>query len=202
MITMVKLKQHKVILEGKTSQDRNIRLRPMTEDDWDILDKWNSDPEVLYFSEGDNVTAYTLEQVQEIYRSVCKNAFCFIIEVDNKPVGECWLQKMNLERVLQKYPDLDCRRIDLMIGEKQYWGQGIGTELIRLLTEFGFLKEGADIIFGCDIADYGIRSLKAFQKVGYEIVSKIKEEPGRKADYIYDVALTKEKIFEKRKKEQ
>ncbi len=115
---MVKLKQHKVILEGKAPRDRSIRLRPMTEDDWDILAKWNSDPEVLYYSEGDDVTSYTLEEVQEIYRSTCKNAFCFIIEVDGEPIGECWLQKMNLERIIQEYPDLDCRRIDLMIKEK------------------------------------------------------------------------------------
>ncbi|OYD14750.1 hypothetical protein CH330_07790 [candidate division WOR-3 bacterium JGI_Cruoil_03_51_56] len=197
---MAKIKQHKVILEGKMPQGRSIRLRPMSENDWDILLKWNSDPEVLYYSEGDNVTAYTLEQIQGIYHSVCENAFCFIIEVDGDPIGECWLQEMNLERILQKYPDLDCRRIDLMIGEKQYWGQGIGTEVIRLLTEFGFLKESANMIFGCDIADYNIGSLRAFQKVGYEIVSKIKENPDRKANYNYDVALTKEKFLRREKK--
>jgi len=27
----------------------------MTEEDWEILLKWNSDPEVLYYSEGENV---------------------------------------------------------------------------------------------------------------------------------------------------
>jgi len=198
---MAKIKQRKVILEGKTPQGRSIRLRPMSEIDWDVLLKWNSDPEVLYYSEGDNVTAYTLEQVQGIYRSVCENAFCFIIEADGEPIGESWLQQMNLERILQKYPDLDCRRIDLMIGEKQYWGQGIGTEVIRLLTEFGFLKESANIIFGCDIADYNIGSLRAFQKVGYEMVSKIKENPGRKANYTYDVTLTKEKFLRREKKQ-
>lgn len=174
----------------------------MTEDDWDILLSWNSDPEVLYYSEGDNVIAYSLEQVQDIYRSVCKNAFCFIIEVDGKPIGECWLQRMNLERILKKYPDLDCRRINLMIGEKEFWGQGIGTEVICLLTEFGFLGEKADMIFGCDIADYNIGSLRAFQNVGYEVVSKIKEGPGRKADYIYDVALTKGKFLQQRREKQ
>lgn len=143
---MIKLRQHDFIFEGKTPKNKIIKLRPMTEDDWDILAKWNTDPEVLYYSEGDDVSAYTLEQVQEIYRSVSQNAFCFIIEFDGKPIGECWLQKMNLKRIMDKYPDLDCRRIDMMIGEKQYWGQGLGTEVIRLLTEFGFKVERADVI--------------------------------------------------------
>ena len=50
---------------------------------------------------------------------------------------------MNLQRILDQFPDKDCRRIDLMIGEKQLWGRGIGTEVIRMLTEFGFEKAAA-----------------------------------------------------------
>ncbi len=92
--------------------------------------------------------------------------------------------------------DLDCRRIDLTIGEKQHWGQGIGTKVVRLLTEFGFLKEKVDVIYEPGIADYNARSLKAFERVGYELISRIKEEPGSKANYTYDLVLTKEKFFE------
>ncbi len=42
-------------------------LRPMTEKDWGLLLTWNSDPEILYFAEGDDVTSYTLSEVQDIY---------------------------------------------------------------------------------------------------------------------------------------
>ena len=202
---MTILRQHDVALEGQTPRGVSVRLRPMTEGDWDILFKWNNDPKVLYYSEGDDVTGYTLEDVQDLYRGVSSNAFCFVIEADGKPIGECWLQRMNLERILAdsehplKYPDLDCRRVDLMIGEKQVWGQGIGTEVIRLLTEFGFAKEGADRIFGCDVVDYNIRSRKAFQRVGYEIISRIEHEPGGKAEYGCDLVLTKEMFLETRR---
>jgi len=188
------LRQHNITL-----QKGNITLRPMTEKDWDILLKWNSDPEVLYFSVGDRVDAYNLEQVQQIYRSVSQNAFCFIIEFDGQPIGECWLQQMNLERTLGKYPGLDCRRIDLMIGEKRFWGRGIGNKVICMLTEFGFLKEEADIIFGCDIADYNIASLKVFQKAGFEIDAKIEEPPDSNAHYYYDFVLRKEKFLKMRR---
>jgi len=73
----------------------------MTEDEWDKLLKWNNDPEVLFFAESDDIASYNLEQVQEIYCSVSQNAFCFIIEVDGTPIGECWLQQMNLDRILR-----------------------------------------------------------------------------------------------------
>ena len=85
------LREHAITLTG----DRVI-LRPMTEADWDILLKWNSDAEVLYYSEGDDVQAYSLADVQAIYRGVSQTAYCFIAEVNSASIGEGWLQKMNL----------------------------------------------------------------------------------------------------------
>ena len=180
----MELRKHKVILQGE-----RVVLRPMTEDDWGILLKWNSNPDVLYFTDGDDVSSYTLELVQEIYRGVSQDAFCFIIEVDGNPIGECWLQQMNLERILQKHPGVDCRRIDLMIGEKEFWGRGLGTEVIRLLTAFAFEREKANLAFGCDAADYNPASLKAFQKAGYQVEAEIEQAPGVKARYCYNLIL-------------
>src|SRR5262245_33981267 len=74
-------------------------------------------------------------------------------QVADHPIGECWLQEMNLERILRQHPGRNCRRIDLMIGEKDYRGRGLGTEMIGLLTALAF-EQGADMVFGCDIADY------------------------------------------------
>jgi len=178
------IRKHKVILRGE-----NVTLRPMTEDDWDVILRWNNEPQVLYYSEGEDVSSHNLEEVQQIYRGVSQNAYCFIVEYQDKPVGECWLQHMNLDRILNKYPGKDCRRIDLMIGEKDLWGHGLGTEIIGILTKFGFKSENADLIFGCDIADFNARSLKAFKKNGYRIDSKHKCAPGDKAVFNYDLVI-------------
>jgi RimJ/RimL family protein N-acetyltransferase len=192
---MAPLRQHGVILEGQTSRGVQIRLRPMTEGDWDTLLKWNNDPEVLYWAEGDDVTSRTLQEVQELYCSVCQNAFCFIIEAAGTPVGECWLQEMNVARVLEGHPGLDCRRIDLMIGEKGLWGQGIGTETIRLLTQFGFAQQSADALFGCFVSGNNPRSYRAFQRVGYQIAETLECDPGSKSRFEYTLRLTREAYF-------
>jgi RimJ/RimL family protein N-acetyltransferase len=97
-----------------------------------------------------------------------------------------------------KYPGIDCRRIDLMIGEKAFWGQGLGTEVIRLLTAFAFEREGADLVFGCEIADYNPASLKAFQKAGYQMDAKIEQPPDGKARCCYDLILRKEQFLPSR----
>ena len=178
-LKMTKLKRHSIVLEGTSPSNIRIRLRPMMDSDWDLLLKWNNDPEVLYYAEGDDITSYTLKDIKSLYCSVCARATCFIIEADGVPIGECWLQEMNIERVIESYPDMDVRRIDLVIGEKDHWKKGIGTTVICMLTEFGFDQEKADLIFEPGIADYNPRSLRAFQKVGYEIVGEIEEEPDK-----------------------
>jgi len=193
----VLLREHNTVLEGTTEKGGRVKLRPLTEGDWPLLEKWNSDPEVLYYSEGDDVRSWSSDDVRRIYRSVSQHAYCFIVEYEGKPVGECWLQEMNLEEVKAKYPRLDVRRIDLMIGEKDHWGMGIGTTVVRLLTEFAFRNQGVDIIYIPGIADYNTRSINAFRKVGYKVVRKVKSRPGSKAQYWYDLALTREHFMEK-----
>jgi len=182
-----RLRSHSVTL-----RDEGVVLRPMNEGDWNVLLRWNNDPEVLYFAEGDDVAGRGLEEIQGMYRRVSQDAFCFIVESDGAPVGECWLQRMNLERILRKRPGLDLRRIDLMIGEKALWGRGIGTRAVRLLTRFGFEEERADAIFACDVADYNPRSLRAFQRVGFEVCETTPQPPGAKARHCHDLMLTRE----------
>lgn len=183
-----KLKEHDITLRSG-----NIVLRPMTEDDWDILHKWNSDPEVLYYADG-NAEGYSLEMVKRIYRGVCRHAFCFIIEYEKRPVGETYLQEMNLERILVKFPDKDIRRIDIMIGEKELWGQGIGTKTVGMLLEFGFEKKNVDAIFGCGVDESNVRSFKMFKKLGFEVFSEI----ARVDETDCDMILTRERYQKSR----
>lgn len=193
----MKLGSHTITLRGA-----RVILRPMTEDDWPILLKWNTDPSVLYFTEADDVSSYTLEQIQAIYRTVSQNAFCFVAELDQQPIGEGWLQAMNLAGILKRYPGQDCRRIDLMIGEKALWGRGLGTEMIELLTDFAFLTEKADLVFGIGIGDYNPGSLRAFQKAGFQVVEKFQEPEGRKAHYSYDVRISQTQFLLRRQAQE
>ena len=42
----------RIRVHGITLVDDDLVLRPMTEDDADVLFRWNNDPEVLHFMEG------------------------------------------------------------------------------------------------------------------------------------------------------
>lgn len=174
------LRCHGVTLTGGA-----VTLRPMTEGDWDILLEWNNDPVVMDLADHAAFTETTLEELQTIYRWISSHAHCFIIEVENKPIGECWLQRMNLQRIVREFPGQDLRRIDLMIGEKALWGHGYGTEAIGLLVDFGFAEEQVDAIFAV-VAEENRRSRRAFAKNGFALHARFQEPDGM---VITDLAL-------------
>jgi len=89
--TVVTIGEHDMTLHGVT-----VRSRPVTENDWDVLAHWGSDPEVLWFSEGDNVQSYSLEEVQGIYREVSQATFGFIIEVEGIVILKLSIRILNL----------------------------------------------------------------------------------------------------------
>ena len=107
---------------------------------------------------------------------------------------------MNRVRISEKHPGLDLRRVDIMFGEKELWGRGLGTEAVRLPVEYGFEREGTDVIFACDIADYNKRRLHMFQKAGFVHYGVQKELPGTKARYRFDLFLTRERYREVRRR--
>ena len=124
-----------------------------------------------------------------------------MIEYAGRPIGECWLQEMNLERILKRRPGQDCGRIDITIGEKDYWGRGIGTEAIRLLVEFGFRRAQADAIFGLDIVTHNSRSLRAFQKAGFEPYDAVADAPQEGPRRSFDLVLLRERYSNARASE-
>ena len=153
------IRLHDVHLRGE-----RIALRPMTENDWEHVLAWNADPEVLVWSD-DTTEIRPEEDTKDIYRSVSQFAFVFIIEYEDEPIGECWLQKMNLPEIIKQFPGKDLRRIDIMIGRKDLWGKGLGSDAIKALAEFGFEQDGADGIFGV-VTPENTRSRRAFEKAG------------------------------------
>ncbi len=178
-----RLREHDVTLAGG-----NVTLRPLTEHDWETLLRWNNDPEVLYFAEGDNVTGRSAEQLQAIYRPISQHAFCFVIERNGTPVGDCWLQQLNLDRILEREAGLDCRRIDIVI-DRGAWGQRAGAAAVHLLLDFAFTAEGADAVFACDVADYNERSLRLWRALGFELYGEAEQPPGSKARIVSDFVL-------------
>jgi RimJ/RimL family protein N-acetyltransferase len=192
------IKTHDITLYGGTGKF-DIVLRPLNDELLPLLYKWNADPEVLYWTEGgeDIIRSYTPDTVHDIYGGVSQNAACFIIEVNGTPVGECWLQKMNLPDVKAMYPhSLDVRRIDMMIGEKAYWGNGIGTAFIRMLKEYAFEGEHVDVLH-CFNEDYNPRARRVWEKNGFTLALTEPLPQPQKGKFQYHYRFTRQEYIER-----
>jgi RimJ/RimL family protein N-acetyltransferase len=162
----------------------------MTEDDWDAVMTWNNDPDVLYYSEGDNVTGWRLEDLQRIFRTISQTAYIFLVEFQGRVVGECWLQEMNLDWVRARFDGEALWRIDLALA-KASWGRGIGTSAVGLLCDFGFgPRVGADGIVAAAVADDNVASQRCFGKNGFQLFEKRPRPPGAKSREEYYLMLT------------
>lgn len=155
------LRTHDVHLTGE-----RVTLRPMTEEDWEYVLAWEADPEVLVWSDGIEQPRPP-EETKGIYRGVSLFACVFIIELDGEPIGDCWLQQLNVVEILERFPGRDLRRIDIEIGRKGLWGGGLGTDALRTLVRFAFEQEHADGIYA-PVSLENTRSRRAFGKAGFE----------------------------------
>ena len=95
------IKTHEITLYGGSEQYQ-IVLRPLSDAYLPYLYKWNSDPDVLYWTEGDDVKAYPPEVVHQIYGEISQNNLCFIIEVNGKIIGEVHWQQPGILQALQQ----------------------------------------------------------------------------------------------------
>ena len=178
-------------MQGKTDK-YDITLRPLVDADFPLLSKWYADPEVLYWTEFDEVEPYSPEMVERIYHTVSQKALCFAIEANGRMIGDCWLQEMNLPNVIAMYPpNTDIRRIDMAIGEKEYWNKGVGSAFIKLLIDYAFMAERVDVLH-CLCADYNIRSQRMWKKHSFSCILKEALPEMREARAVCHWQLTKE----------
>lgn len=188
---------HEYILR---SPEGGLVLRPLTDEHLPLLYKWNADPEVVYWSDDGNDDSFDEDTVRSIYGHVSQNALHFLIEWEGRPVGDCWLQKMNLPAVIEAYPPgTDLRRIDVAIGEKDCWGKGVGTRFLALLVQFAFETQGVGVLYNI-CSDYNLRSQRIQEKNGFVRILEEPCEEGNRAKAEYHYRLTRGEYFMKKSK--
>lgn len=165
--------------------DGSLVLRPLTEDDWDTVAAWNTDPRVLRFSDNGWVEERSLAEVRAIYRGVSQEAEVFVIEHDGLPVGDGWVQEMNLARITTAFPGQRLARVDLQLAH-DVWGRRLGTRAIRLLTARAF-DRGDDLVFAVDVADFNHRSRRAFLRCGYAPWRRLPSPAGAPTAFVHDL---------------
>ncbi|SFC24025.1 GNAT family N-acetyltransferase [Pseudoalteromonas denitrificans] len=148
-------------------QGASIYLREVREEDiTDDYYNWLNDPQIKRNLE----TRYAPQSKSQIREFITSKQgepfFAICCTHTHKHIGNI---KLNVLNVIHRRAD-----ISLLIGDKSYWGKGVATEAISLVTDFAFSQLNLNKI-QAGAYHTNIGSIKAFEKCGYEQEGYLKE---------------------------
>ncbi|MEK7647005.1 MAG: GNAT family protein [Patescibacteria group bacterium] len=159
-----------VFLEG-----RKVNLRPFGRADIPTLTRWVNDPEIREFIT--SFMPFTEKQEEEWLNRLEMNDEDIILGVETKDgilIGSMGIHRINWrDRVAFT---------GAIIGEKEYWGKGYGTDAKMLLLDYAFNTLNLYKICSSAIA-YNKRSLQYSSHCGYKIEGIRERQDFRKGRY-------------------
>lgn len=150
-----------------------VILRPVEKSDAALLQKWMNDPQIRGLTgETSPSTFGDVEANLERLRTSPDRVW-FIIEV--KETGRA-IGETGLLRMFHPWRTSD---LSIIIGEKDAWGQGYGTEVINLLLDyaFGYLNFHRISI---GVVGFNHSALRFYEKIGF------KQEGIQRDGYFYN----------------
>lgn len=153
---------------------KRVELKPIQREHLQKIVEWRNDPEVSYWAMGSN-PLYEFTSAEEAEKSFSYHventskldAYTFAIYSDNDEfIGT--VDYRDVDRIKRS-----CT-IGISIGEKNYWGKGYGSDAIMVLVDYIFKRLNLRRI-QLDTWSGNERAIKSFQKCGFEIEGKLRE---------------------------
>lgn len=137
----------------------NIHFRKIEKDDFGLLYKWQNDFEV-FGALTDSADLYNQEDVEEFYDKIKKEKNYMVIHnEDQMAIGRVALLK-------EDYKQRNAEAL-ILIGEKEYWGQGYGEEAFRLLLDYAFGELNFHRI-SLQVFSFNQIAKKMYEKIGFK----------------------------------
>ncbi|HZK17280.1 MAG: GNAT family protein [Anaerolineaceae bacterium] len=146
-----------------------IRLRASEREDIPLFLKWVNDPDVCENLEQTTVLNRVHEEAW--FENVSKGPseeLPLVIEVRQETEnaeGNGWVAIGNIA-LIDIHQVNRSAEIGIMIGEKNYWDRGFGTEAMRRMCQYGFDELNLHRIF-LRVFEGNQRGIKAYQKAGF-----------------------------------
>lgn len=171
-----------------------VCLRAYKEEDIKVATELVNDAELKKFLTPGIPFPMSLWQEEEWIKSQKDSQsgeFNFAIEdmKTKKYIGGCGLENVNwLARTAV---------VGIMIGDKNYWGKGYGTDAMKVLLKFIFENMNINKV-KLNVFSFNERAIKSYKKCGFKVEGILKDEIFKEGKYYDEVlmAIFKEE-FEK-----
>jgi UDP-4-amino-4,6-dideoxy-N-acetyl-beta-L-altrosamine N-acetyltransferase len=159
-----------------------LTYRPLQKKDLELRFKWLNNPETNQFL-GSRMRKGTDFEFHQKWFSDYENdkrRKIFIIELDEKPIGQVGLTDIDL---LDKNA---C--VYIVIGEKDCRGKGIGTESVKFILKYGFEDLKLHKIW-LDYHDDNIAGRKCYDKCGFIEEGRCREQILKGGKYVDEIIM-------------
>jgi diamine N-acetyltransferase len=173
------------LLKGKPMKDaerksligERVFLRPFGRDDLPYIQKWSNDAELRRLI--GEVAPMSRADTEKWYRELLADEdrvwFAIVLKKGDRVIGEAGLLRM-----FRPWRNTD---MTIIIGEKDEWGKGYGTEVGNLLLHYAFGQMGFHRI-SIGVVGFNKRALKFWESLGF------KKEGVERDEYYYDNAYS------------
>jgi RimJ/RimL family protein N-acetyltransferase len=161
------------VSKQETLKGSRVYLRPFGRDDLPYIQKWSDDAELRKLT--GEVAPMSRAEAEKWYRELVADKdrlwFVVVLKRGDRVVGEAGLLRM-----FRPWRNTD---MTIIIGEKDAWGKGYGTEVGRLLLDYAFKRLGFHRI-SIGVVGFNKRALKFWDGLGF------KKEGVERDEYYYD----------------
>jgi RimJ/RimL family protein N-acetyltransferase len=149
-------------LNGEVILGRKVNLREKKMSDVRNDYRWQSDPELAGLDAAPVLSmafsVYLLDYTSEIHKKNPRRYPLAVDTLDGRHIGNC------------TFYDIDSNKgeaqLGIMIGEREYWDRGYGTDIVTTLADHAFRNANFNRIY-LKTLDWNLRAQKCFLKCGF-----------------------------------
>lgn len=147
-----------------------IHLLPLRTDQAPLFHRWLRDPEVILYSLAVFQELQTLEQVADWLTHTLQDPHSLTLGIyldeTHDLIGYAGIANISRRNQAGEY--------FILLGEKRYWGQGIGTAVTQQVVTRGFQDVGLNrIMLTVSVPNEG--GVKAYQKAGFQLEGRLRQ---------------------------
>jgi len=163
-----------------------IRLRAIEKEDLPRFVTWLNDPEVRR-----NLQLFqplSLAQEEEWFKQILQRSVVeqpLVIEIKN---ADSWQAVGNVGLFAIRDADR-AAEIGIFIGEKKFWGQGYGAEVMSLMLKHGFKELNLNRIF-LRVYETNLRGIRAYEKAGFKLEGRLRQDRFMDGKYIDVIVMS------------
>lgn len=176
---------------------KDVYLRGIRKEDFtEGLFFWANDQDVTHFMVT-GLKPSIKEHMEKLFTDTINNdkelVFTIVDKQSDKAVGFVGLYQIN--------PQVRSAEFRIIIGDRSFWGKGIGTECTKFIIKYAFESLNLNKVW-LGVNDENIGAIKSYQKSGFVNEGRLRQEIYRNNRY-YDavrMSILKEE-WEKKKNE-